>query len=621
MKKYFPFAISFTVLIAVLLLWDYIKLPYNEGNNIVGEYYYKKINPLNDTIKFLSFVILPCLVYFIFYLRFNNNTYSFKPWNSDYFLKKKRNNDQNSLVNYFFFFIILIIIEFFSLDFSRFLGSIDLYHSGTYLVPPLNYLETGGLFRSTFYDYGFIANNLGLIFNSFFGYYTWGSIVFLKLALVFFNKFFLILISKNIISTFNLEKFSKKILFILFTFIAISLPNYYNFYNFFSPRHALYLSFIFLLIVTLCNYKHENLKFFSVGFFSSLSILWWYDIGVYINLLILFTAIYLLIHKEKKNLFLLIFGIVISWMLIFVLLPLSELKEFFVALKFIFSTSNEYLLGLEFLKPFSQNSGRFTKALVLLYITGLMLVNLNFSKNFYINYKTKISINVIFISSLIVFKSALMRSDSWHIKYSSGLYTLVFLGVLLLFFFIKLDSNKRFKNFITNSKPKNLTIITFLFFITCSITVLSGTTNKYDKKIAVDKIKNIFSFKQNINTLIKAEDNLYLNENTKKIIAYYKKLSKNDSCFQTIADEVSFAYLLKKPSCTQFYIPVQIISGVTESKFIEQLSKNSPEFLLYDSPNKVQLNRLNMPNALNYINEKYSFFENYNGYIIYKIKT
>ena len=105
MKKYFPFAISFTVLIAVLLLWDYIKLPYNEGNNIVGEYYYKKINPLNDTIKFLSFVILPCLVYFIFYLRFNNNTYSFKPWNSDYFLKKKENKDKNSLVNYFFFLL------------------------------------------------------------------------------------------------------------------------------------------------------------------------------------------------------------------------------------------------------------------------------------------------------------------------------------------------------------------------------------------------------------------------------------------------------------------------------------------------------------------------------------
>jgi len=117
MKKYFPFAISFTVLIAVLLLWDYIKLPYNEGNNIVGEYYYKKINPLNDTIKFLSFVILPCLVYFIFYLRFNNNTYSFKPRINYYFLNKKSNNDQNSLFNYFFFFFFLIFIDFFSLYF------------------------------------------------------------------------------------------------------------------------------------------------------------------------------------------------------------------------------------------------------------------------------------------------------------------------------------------------------------------------------------------------------------------------------------------------------------------------------------------------------------------------
>ena len=416
MRKYFPFAVSFFILISTSFLWEYIKLPYNEENNIIGEYYYKKINPLNDTIRFLSFSILPCLAYLIVYLKVNKETYSFKPLNNDYFLKKKESYNKDPLGNYYLFFIILILIEFLSLDFNRFiLGKVDIYHESTFLVPPLNYLNKGGLFQSTFYDYGFIANNLGLIFNFIFGYYTIGSVILIKLIFTFFNKFFLILISKKVISYLNIKNFFKKILFIIFTFLAISLPNYYDFYSYFNPRHALYLSFILLLIVATCNNIYSNLKFFTIGCYSSLSIFWWFDIGAYINILIILTGIYLLIHKKKKNLFFLTLGIFFSWTLIYLIMPIEEIKELIFVLKFIYSSTNEYILGLEYIRPFSSNSGRWTKALVLIYITGLMIINLNFSKKFYTNYKAKISINLIFISGVLVFKSALMRSDSYHL--------------------------------------------------------------------------------------------------------------------------------------------------------------------------------------------------------------
>ena len=177
-----------------------------------------------------------------------------------------------------------------------------------------------------------------------------------------------------------------------------------------------------------------------------------------------------------------------------------------------------------------------------------------------------------------------------------------------------MELNQKIKKIIRKFKSKNLSIIAFLFFLICSFSLLSCIGNDND---LIALIAVIFD-KRNINNFIKAKDELYISKDTKLVLDYYKDLSKNDNCIQVIADEVSFPYFLKKPSCTQFYIPVQIVNNVTENKFIEQLSKNSPMFILYSSPNNIQSNHLNMPKHINYINKKYSFFFNFNNYIFYK---
>jgi len=198
MRKYFSFIVSFSILVVVIFLWDLIKLPYNQENLILGEYSNKKFNPLNEIVRFSLFVILPFLIYLVCYLKFNKKeTYSINPKDKNYFLFKKEDKNVDELKYYFFFFVALISIEFFSLDFNRFIAVGDIYHEGTFLVAPLNYLITGKFFKSTFYDYGFVANNIGLISNFFLGYYTLGSIKIIKLILIFLNKFLLILISKK----------------------------------------------------------------------------------------------------------------------------------------------------------------------------------------------------------------------------------------------------------------------------------------------------------------------------------------------------------------------------------------------------------------------------------------
>ena len=152
--------------------------------------------------------------------------------------------------------------------------------------------------------------------------------------------------------------------------------------------------------------------------------------------------------------------------------------------------------------------------------------------------------------------------------------------------------------------------MSFIFF---SSTQISNNKNNFPEKIT-----NIFNISNNIKELVKAEDGLFLNNNLSTFLKRYEELSKTDDCVQVLSSDVAVPYFLKNPACTQFFMPVFILNGITEDKFINQLDKSSPNIILFKSPNIILLETLNMPNALKHIEEKYSFYENYNGYIFYK---
>jgi len=602
MKKYLPISSSLLLLAISIIFWDSIKLPYDESNVIVGQPFYKKFNPINDKIRFLFFIVPSVLIYLFCYLRVNTNTFRFNLKSKDFFLyrlKIKEVNADNSLNLYSFLFILLITLEFFSLDFNRYIKTVDMFHDGTLLVPPLNYLQNKELLKSTIHNYGFIGNNLGLFSNFVLGYYSIGSITFISLMLVYLNKFFIILISKKIISYLNFEDTLKKLLFIIFTFFLIfSIPHYFG-----GPRTSLFLFFILLLGTALCDSTFSKFKFFIVGIFSVISLLWWFDIGFYTNLLIILTAIYLVLNKENEKLLVLLVSIISSWSLFLLVISPEEIKELFYQLNFIYSTSH-YSLSIEYIKPFSANSGRWTKALIIIYMASLMLIHLNFSKKFFVNYKVKVFISLLFIAGVILFNDALMRSDSMHVKSSSGLYTSVFVLLILIFLFQRIKIIRKIKKLNYNLKFISFNIIVFIFL---TFIFFSSV-----------KITNIFYVKNNIEKLIKAEDNLFLDNNLSTFLKRYKELSKTDDCVQVLSSDVAVPYFLKKPSCTQFFMPVFILNGITESKFIDQLNKSAPNIILFKSPNIVLLETLNMPNVLRHVEEKYSFHENYKGYIFYK---
>ena len=617
MQKYLPIFLSMLCLGLAIFFWDLIKLPYDENNKIIGEYFYKKHNPSNDSIRFILSIGLPLIIYFLVYLKINKNIFSINPSNKDFFLRESPIFSDKPLRNYFYLFIVLLVLEFFSIDFKSFVSNLDSFHTSAFLVPPQNYLDSGELFKSTLYNYGLLANNIGLIFHQIFGFYTIGSITLIILLLIFVIKFILLLFAKKIATSISSNISLRKLFFIIFSFIIISLPDYYDHLGYFSPKFSLLLIFMYLLSSALSENEISRSKLYIIGSFSLLSIISWFDVGIYTNFIILLTIFYLFFFKEKKNIFFLLLGVFSSWLFFLVFLPADEIREFFYNLSHILSVS-DYLVGIEYPKPFSTNATRSTKALILIYITGLMLVSLNFNKKLNINTTIKTFISLTFICGVVVFKTALSRSDVAHIKYSSGFYTVIFICAILLFFFNFIENNKKFKKLLVNVNKFNFSKIIFIFFLMSSLFFITGF--RMDSNTKFYGLKNSINVKNNIINMVTAEDNLYLKDKDLKILEFYKKISKEDKCVMILTEDLSLPYFLKKKTCTQFIAPLDILAGKTEEKFLFQLKKASPKYILYevDKKKNILLKFDNMPRTIKYVNDNYSFFKNYNEYIFYK---
>lgn len=618
MKKYIPFILSFLFFSLSIFYWDIIKIPYDISNEIIGDLYFKKINPFNNILRFLVVIIGSTIIYFTLYLIYKPNTFNIIPKDTNYFLAEKNfNKKKNNFFFYSTFFYLLIVLEFLIIDFSRFVGNIDLIAESAYIVPPINFIYTKKLFQKTFYDYGLIGNNLAIIFYLFKKNFTIGDIIFLKLLLILGIKFFLIKISFLISSNLNLQKNSKKLFILFFCYFCITLPNYYDMESFFNIRAFLYLAFIFLLIKFFLKKVPSTIDFLLLGSFSLISVMWWLDIGAYVNALLIFTMIYCTIHKRFKDLCRLSFSIIFIWFAFLLIMPTEELNEFFYQISIIYSDTYNYLLGLEYKKPFTENSGRWTKAIVFLYVVSLLIIKFLFDKKYCENYDVKISIIILYVSSIFLFKSALFRSDSYHLKYTSGLYTIILFFLFLYFIFTS--------NFLKNLKKKYLSKLKYCFYLkklltaVCLILFFNNTllNNKFEISSTLNKLKNS---KSEMNILLSATDFNFISKNIQDVVERYKTLSIKDECIQTFSDDFYFSYFLKKKTCAKIYTTPIIIKNKTENKFLNEFEKNAPNIILFKSPTKIFHTHENLYNTLKFINNNYYFYENYKGYIFYKKK-
>ena len=609
-RKIIPFVILILSFLILLIFWDDIKLTYNYQNNIFGDYKSKQFNHLNDPLRFLILNFVPLIIFFIFFVILGNNNYSINYKDPNFFLKKiDYENNKIDLKPYLWFIFLLVFIDFLCFDFKRYFKPIDYFHEGTFLTPPINQYFKKSLWTSNLYDYGFIANNFANIVWSIIGVETIGSYRFFILCLMLLNKYLLVIIAYYLVNNLNFKKEYKKYFFIILAFGLINLVRYkYYSFSFFPFRH--FLSLFFILFSILVIYEKKVIFTIALGFFSPLSMFWFLDIGLYINVLIFFIVIYFLLAKEKRNFLIFISSILISWIIVFVIFPINELKEAFWQINFIYSVS-PYLLGLEYIKPFTKGLfDWYSKPSIFFIISGVMIIFLNFNRALKVQLNTKLIINFLFLCSIVFFQSALMRSSGKHIIYSSGtiLFVFYYCFLYLFFYFIQKNNilNKIFYK-IENIKFGSHFIILFLAIF---------LVFRFD----FGKFNNINNFNSDVSNLLFNPDEFYLEENYKEFVNYYGNLTKEDSCIQSIYDDVSLPYLLKKPTCTKFFISAHIINNFSDEKFLKDFKKNIPLYVLYDGPYNFLTDKINMKIVEKYIKDNYQFYKVFNGWIIYKLK-
>lgn len=646
--------ISFICLILAILislfLWDLIKLPYDNTNLIQGTAFNKKINPYDNTLKVLFFLFFPIISYLIIFLK-KKKIYSINPFNKNFFLNQKINISEksyqgtfNEIQNYINFILLIIlffcVIEFFSLDFNILLRPVDVYHDGLLLLPPINYFNYGSFWSSIHFDYGIGGNLRSLVIWKFLNDETIGSARFFDQGIILLIKILIIFICRKITQILHKENFSSIIFFLLLSFSSIQLTDYFvsltgTAGSEFPLRLSLFLLFYLILIDNI--YSDTSLfKGALLGLFSSISFLWYTDIAFYINGILVFYIVFLLLTKSFKNIFFILVGVFFSWIIFILIFGSNEVNLMFYQIKsnldFIY-----YFNFLEFPKPFSDHysSSRALKSLILIIINAIICINLCFKKKYEINSKGKLLIIITFICSLIIFKSALIRSDAYHLKYTLGF---IFLCLFVqIYYLLIVEQNKIslfFKNlnFIKNKKISIMIIfiLTIIFFQNkINFNKINANFSKNIKDVLTKKDDYFLNFKPGMYSYGRVYTEKNINDD-REFIFFYKKLTEKDSCIQNFTEYLVLGYFLKKPSCTSFYNPQFIQHNNTDKKFIKEFSQNLPEYILFKSPviffdksgYQQQKSLLDgVPNVENFINKNYTFFTTYlNNWVIYKRK-
>lgn len=595
--------ISLSSLFFALLIWDKINLPTSKSITNFEDTTAQSYHVQTDTVRFVIYILISLLPFLFFFNKLfidkihSINSY-FKIKNNDLIIKK------NNSLNYFFYFLLfLILLQFLLIDFTWFVGPIDIFHEGAQLTPSNNYRLTNGLWSVSFLERGLFGNLFPVLLWLFSDANTIGITRFGTLILALSNKLLLTILAKQISENINFEKIEKILFFLLLSIIFLSFVDYYD-QSHFSRRFTLYILFFNILIAVITTKNKITPSSIFLGFISILSFFWWIDIAIYINLILCLLLFFYLYRADYYKFYSILIGIVVGLILILIFLPLNELR-FFLSNNYLITQSLEIVGSLKYPSPLFGDDGRATKTLVFFSITGILLITTCLSKNNKISSNLKIFFLFYFISSLISFKYGLTRSDGPHIKAGSATM-LSILSFLLLYYTFYFFSNFNFEKFLI--KYKN-----FIYLI--MFVVLAYNFN-------INKIKMLTGSFNKIQKLTNADQNEFLtdyNSDYKKLVKYYKEITLDDNCIQILTDEIAIPYLLNKKSCTKFNIVELLRPKTMQLKFIDELKLKKPKVILYRSKKFTFGNGESLELVNKYIKENYIYHSKIDYWTFVKI--
>ena len=539
------------------LIWEKITLPFND-RMIVGEYSDKKFNPTNDILRYLVFIFLPIIIFFS-QIFFNKEKFTnlFLNLNNDQTIKLNKN--RSSLFIFFIFFI-LIIFEFLSVQFQ--LHNLDLMHEGQQISSAFKSLQDGSLWSGSYVTQGiFYETIIAKIAWSIFDIQSIGLKRIADIFLIFFLKFLLIILSLRITHFLKIQEIYKNIFFVVNSLIFLSVIDY----NIASVDHlvAREIPIIFSLILFSVFFENKKLRtpvLFIFGFLSIATMLWGIDRGLVMNLILVSFLIFLLTRKDLKS-FLILLSSILLWWLAFYFILGSEFR-YFISNTFSVYKYISYVHGIIHPTPFSDHpdASRATKTLISIILISLFTISLFFKVDN--KYFSNLKFLLMFLCAVSIFSYAYVvgRSDGPHMKHIFG-YPIIFFSIIILYS-ILFEINKKFK---VNSAPlKNIILVIFSIF---SFVIFFDINPS-----------NIKNYNSRFVEYINLEDSKFLDNKEISFIDQTKSILEYKNCVQLFSHDAALHYLLKKKSCTKYYLIWSIGSIPDQKKFINEL--NNTEIII-----------------------------------------
>ena len=332
------------------------------------------------------------------------------------------------------------------------------------------------------------------------------------------------------------------------------------------------------------------------------------DTGVFLFVLLTSVLVYFIINKKFKISSQIISFTLLSFVLLILIFGSEELNNFIKnALTII--VSMDYLHGTEYPQPFfsigdDKNGMRATRGLLLQLSAGLFVTyNLITKKNTMSN-GGKVFFMFLFFLSFIMYKNALGRSDSYHIRMSNDLPILINSFFILNLIILKIE---KYFNSINLSKIN----IIICSFVLCILVFL--------KDINFLKIKD---YPGEVQKLLSLPNSHFIDENKDQFIKKYIKISEEDKCFQNFTDDLILLYLINKPSCTKFVASWLASPEHLQDEYIASLKNSKPKYIVYNSE-YFKVDGIEMSKRLQkvdkFIQNNYKFFQKINTYDILKI--
>lgn len=592
-------------IISAIFLWDLIEIPINHEKLETKFYDFKNyINPLNDPIRFVIFLSIPFSSIIIYYQitqkKFLTNLKLVFFYDKNLEIEKfNKDNKQNK---FFYLIVIILIFEFLILDFSHIVSSLDFMHEGMWLSASKNTQLSGSFWNSSYVIRGFFADFYPFFLWKIFNLESIGITRLFQLFVVLLNKIIIVKIVFNISKLTYFNNLKLILFFLLLSFFILLLQDYIT--PIFSLRSFLLLLFVLTFLNFLQNYN-KNFYIFILGLFSSVSSFWFIDIGLYINFFLIVFILYILLRFEIKKLLILLSSIILSWSIFFVILPNSEFYEFFNNSFLIFTTLS-WFHGIEFPKPFASLDARSSKAMLMFLISGFLIItSINSLKKQKILFIS--GMIFLFLISILYFNYGLNRSDSGHIRMATSFIFIPFTSLILMSLFEKFDS----------AFQKNIKIQKVLSLIVVAGILVS--TIFFDKKYEKKNYTNLFSVKNSISELVYSNDKRYVDSEYFEFINHYKKITEKDNCMFIFTNEVALFYLMKKKSCSKHYHMWSSFPKNIQSKIINDIQTNKPNYLIYFSERDIFYNsQVSLKVVNEFILKNYSLYNKFKSWEIYK---